>query len=81
MKKGPFGNVCKYDYENKCDCSDDDKCGCKYPNNMSHNFTKECFENDDEINLEKLNIRENEICGINLYDEKKKVIEGDVGKA
>lgn len=21
-------------YEHKCDCSDDDKCGCTYPNNM-----------------------------------------------
>lgn len=32
---------CFYDYENKCDCSEDDKCGCTYPNNMSHNFSCE----------------------------------------
>lgn len=29
----------KYDYANKCDCSDDDNCGCDYPNNMRRNFT------------------------------------------
>ena len=27
---------CKYDYEDKCDCADDDNCGCSYPNNMPH---------------------------------------------
>lgn len=27
-----------YDYANKCDCSDDDNCGCDYPNNMERNF-------------------------------------------
>ena len=30
--------TCIYDYANKCDCSEDDKCGCTYPNNMSANF-------------------------------------------
>ncbi len=31
-----------YDLSNKCDCSDDDNCGCVFPNNMSHDFdTKE----------------------------------------
>ncbi len=35
-----------YDYENKCDCSEDDKCGCSFPNNMSHDFDKHC-ENGD----------------------------------
>ncbi|MBQ7303881.1 MAG: hypothetical protein IJW75_03065 [Alphaproteobacteria bacterium] len=29
---------CKYDYANKCDCSEDDNCGCTYPNNMCANF-------------------------------------------
>lgn len=29
---------CVYDYANKCDCSEDDKCGCTYPNNMPHDF-------------------------------------------
>lgn len=28
-----------YDYANKCDCSEDDKCGCSFPNNLAHNFT------------------------------------------
>lgn len=27
-----------YDYAKKCDCSDDDKCGCSYPNNLNHNY-------------------------------------------
>jgi len=30
---------CFYDYADKCDCSEDDKCGCTYPNNMPHNFS------------------------------------------
>lgn len=30
---------CKYDYANKCDCSEDDNCGCDYPNNMDRNFS------------------------------------------
>lgn len=33
---------CFYDYANKCDCSEDDKCGCTFPNNMPHNF--DCSE-------------------------------------
>ncbi len=28
-----------YDYAKKCDCSDDDNCGCSYPNNLSHDFS------------------------------------------
>jgi len=43
MKKIPNIPSCHYDYANKCDCSEDDKCGCDYPNNMSHNFTSSCF--------------------------------------
>ena len=30
---------CRYDYANKCDCSEDDNCGCDYPNNMDRNFS------------------------------------------
>ncbi len=30
---------CFYDYANKCDCSEDDKCGCTFPNNMPHDFS------------------------------------------
>lgn len=28
-----------YNYENRCECSDDDRCGCSYPNNMAHGYT------------------------------------------
>lgn len=28
-----------YDYANKCDCREDDNCGCSYPNNLPHNFS------------------------------------------
>ncbi len=35
---------CHYDYAAKCDCAEDDKCGCTYPNNIPHDFTPECFE-------------------------------------
>jgi peroxiredoxin (alkyl hydroperoxide reductase subunit C) len=40
-----------YDYENKCDCSDDDRCGCTYPNNMAHNFdyVTEIAENESSV--------------------------------
>ena len=27
-----------YDYADKCDCSEDDKCGCSFPNNLPHDF-------------------------------------------
>ena len=43
MKRSPFVSSCKYDYEHKCDCSEDDNCGCDYPNNMVHGYTKECL--------------------------------------
>ncbi len=34
---------CRYDYANKCDCSEDDKCGCDYPNNIPHDFNLHCL--------------------------------------
>ena len=34
-----MGDDCFYDYANKCDCSEDDKCGCDFPNNMPHDFS------------------------------------------
>ena len=34
---------CHYDYANKCDCSEDDKCGCGYPNNIPHDYSFECM--------------------------------------
>ena len=41
MKYQPNTSNFHYDYANKCDCSEDDKCGCDYPNNMPHNFTND----------------------------------------
>lgn len=37
---------CKYvlDYDNKCDCREDDNCGCTYPNNLPQDFKQECKE-------------------------------------
>ena len=40
---------CNYDYANKCDCSEDDKCGCTFPNNMKRNFSCEII--GEEKNL------------------------------
>lgn len=37
---------CKYDYANKCDCSEDDKCGCTFPNNLSHDFDCDFLSDD-----------------------------------
>ncbi len=34
---------CHYDYANKCDCSEDDKCGCDYPNNIPHDHSFSCM--------------------------------------
>jgi len=28
------------DYEEKCDCSEDDKCGCSWPNNTTKDYNK-----------------------------------------
>lgn len=36
-----------YDFDNKCDCSEDDKCGCSYPNNLQHDFDYHCSENQE----------------------------------
>lgn len=44
MEKFAFENGCHYDYANKCECSEDDKCGCDYPNNLPHNFSLSCLE-------------------------------------
>lgn len=42
---------CHYDYANKCDCSEDDKCGCDYPNNIPHDYSIECLtaKETDEV--------------------------------
>lgn len=39
---------CHYDYASKCDCSEDDKCGCTFPNNMAHDFTCD-FEEENML--------------------------------
>lgn len=44
-----------YDYAKKCDCSDDDNCGCSYPNNMKHDYdnAQNGCQNSDKSNKEK----------------------------
>jgi len=39
-----------YDYEHKCDCSEDDKCGCSFPNNMPHDFNCRCGDRESDCN-------------------------------
>lgn len=36
---------CEYDYAKKCDCSEDDNCGCTYPNNMGQAY-ETCFKDN-----------------------------------
>lgn len=31
-----------YDYADRCDCREDDNCGCTFPNNMPHDFELKC---------------------------------------
>ena len=33
--------IWKYDYESRCDCSDDDNCGCSSPGNMGRSYVVE----------------------------------------
>ena len=40
---------CHYDYANKCDCSEDDKCGCTFPNNLAHDYSPGCFEEKEPL--------------------------------
>lgn len=40
-----------YDYNNKCDCSDDDNCGCDYPNNMERNFGYKTTSKTEDIKV------------------------------
>ena len=30
--------VWNYSYEDKCECSEDDRCGCSYPANMERSY-------------------------------------------
>lgn len=49
------GCTYEYDYADKCDCSEDDKCGCTFPNNMPHDFDCVCTqyeEDEDRLNCE-----------------------------
>lgn len=43
MSKTIKENDCRYDYKERCDCSDDDNCGCVYPENLSRSYTNACF--------------------------------------
>lgn len=31
----------RYDYADRCECSEDDRCGCTYPNNMARSYSVE----------------------------------------
>lgn len=42
---------CQYDYANKCDCSEDDKCGCDYPNNIPHDYSLGCLTEKETIEV------------------------------
>lgn len=63
-----------YDYANKCDCSDDDNCGCSFPNNIPHDFDVHCTENQEnsctktvtkekiEIKTENTHLKKDSVC-------------------
>lgn len=36
----PISKTWHYDYADRCECSDDDRCGCTYPNNMARSYTE-----------------------------------------
>ncbi|MBQ9271529.1 MAG: redoxin domain-containing protein [Alphaproteobacteria bacterium] len=40
--------IWKYDYASRCDCSDDDNCGCTSPGNMARSFIKTEAEAETE---------------------------------
>lgn len=73
--KTSAGDKFAYDYANRCDCSDDDKCGCSFPNNLSHNYDINC-EKDQEENCStanNINIKKIEIKTPNTHLEKESV--------
>ena len=43
MSKTIKDNDCRYDYKERCDCSDDDNCGCTYPDNLNRGYNDACF--------------------------------------
>ena len=54
MKTEPNQFKDHYNYKNKCDCADDDNCGCSYPNNMAHNFSIDETFSEDSITIAKI---------------------------
>ncbi len=40
MKTAPQEIKNQYNYNQKCDCAEDDNCGCTYPNNLKHNMSE-----------------------------------------
>ncbi len=36
-------------YESRCDCADDDKCGCTYPNNVAKDYDLDNFDTTQSI--------------------------------
>ena len=39
------------DYDNRCECAEDDRCGCSYPNNVMNNI--EC----DDIKMNSSSVK------------------------
>lgn len=33
-----ISEIWNYDYDSRCDCSEDDRCGCSFPSNMARGF-------------------------------------------
>ena len=44
MKENEKKNIIR-NYKNRCDCSEDDNCGCSYPNNTNSDYDAVCPKN------------------------------------
>ncbi len=64
-----------YNYANKCDCSDDDNCGCSFPNNMHHNFSSHqtSIEQQQEELHNTISKEKTEINTPNVHFKKEKI--------
>ena len=53
---------CFYDYADKCDCAEDDRCCCNYPNNTDCSY--KCVKSDKTLKSpeQPLEIKPNTVC-------------------
>lgn len=51
---------CFYDYADKCDCAEDDRCGCSYPNNA--NCPLECVKPHAAAETQPDTLQPNTVC-------------------